>query len=161
MLRATLLCLVVVVVQCFYLPGLAPVNYCKKGNDEEAKCQSNVPLYVNRLNSEESVIPYEYDHFDFCKAEENSETVVENLGQVMFGERIQPSPYKIEFLNSQKCVSVCTKNYDPSNKDQVHYLSDLKKAMNLNYYHHWIVETLQRSQHLLHFQPRGPEHHLP
>lgn len=30
---------VLVVSQAFYLPGLAPVNYCKKGNDEEAKCQ--------------------------------------------------------------------------------------------------------------------------
>lgn len=48
-------------------------------------------LYVNRLNTEESVIPYEYHHFDFCLADEESNSPVENLGQVVFGERIRPS----------------------------------------------------------------------
>ena len=42
--------------QAFYLPGLAPVAYCnKQGN---TKCKTSIPLYVNRLNSEESVIPF-------------------------------------------------------------------------------------------------------
>ncbi|MPC24350.1 Transmembrane 9 superfamily member 2 [Portunus trituberculatus] len=50
----------VVSAQGFYLPGLAPVNYCQKGMFEESKCQTAVPLFVNRLNSEESIIPYEY-----------------------------------------------------------------------------------------------------
>ncbi|XP_042203941.1 transmembrane 9 superfamily member 2-like [Homarus americanus] len=137
-----LLLQLMVVSQAFYLPGLAPVNYCRRGSDE-AKCQSNVPLYVNRLNSEESVIPYEYEHFDFCKAlPDNKETVVENLGQVMFGERIQPSPYKIDFLNPQKCVPVCTKVYNPTSKGDTQKLNDLKRAMNLNYYHHWIVDNM-------------------
>lgn len=62
-------------------------------------------LYVNRLNTEESVIPYEYHHFDFCPInEENSP--VENLGQVVFGERIRPGPYKIEFLKEIQCEKV-------------------------------------------------------
>lgn len=43
----------------FYLPGLAPVTYCQ--NAEEGKCRTEINLLVNRLNSEESVIPYEYD----------------------------------------------------------------------------------------------------
>ncbi|KAH7966882.1 hypothetical protein HPB49_020258 [Dermacentor silvarum] len=43
----------------FYLPGLAPVNYCKE-DATTAQCQSNVSLYVNRLTSDESVLPYEY-----------------------------------------------------------------------------------------------------
>lgn len=60
---------------------------------------------MNRLNTEESVIPYEYHHFDFCPInEENSP--VENLGQVVFGERIRPGPYKIEFLKDVKCQKV-------------------------------------------------------
>lgn len=68
--------------------------------------QSEVILYVNRLNTEESVIPYEYHHFDFCPInEENSP--VENLGQVVFGERIRPGPYKIEFLKEITCKKVC------------------------------------------------------
>ena len=42
----------------FYLPGLAPVTYCDK-NDIKG-CSNEIKLFVNRLNSEESVIPYEY-----------------------------------------------------------------------------------------------------
>lgn len=31
--------LVVGAAQAFYLPGLAPVNYCQKGTVDEKKCQ--------------------------------------------------------------------------------------------------------------------------
>lgn len=68
--------------------------------------QSTVTLYVNRLNTEESVIPYEYHHFDFCPIDETN-SPVENLGQVVFGERIRPGPYKIEFLKDETCKVVC------------------------------------------------------
>lgn len=60
---------------------------------------------MNRLNTEESVIPFEYHHFDFCQVDE-SNSPVENLGQVVFGERIRPGPYKIEFLKDVQCVKV-------------------------------------------------------
>ncbi|XP_045108829.1 transmembrane 9 superfamily member 2-like [Portunus trituberculatus] len=132
----------VVSAQGFYLPGLAPVNYCQKGMFEESKCQTAVPLFVNRLNSEESIIPYEYSHFDFCQADDNSEMVVENLGQVVFGERIKSSPYTLEFMKDQKCAKVCTKSYKTSSKEDKKKLNDLKRAMNLNYYHHWIVDNM-------------------
>lgn len=60
---------------------------------------------MNRLNTEESVIPYEYHHFDFCPIDE-ANSPVENLGQVVFGERIRPGPYKIEFLKEVTCERV-------------------------------------------------------
>ncbi|XP_015915932.1 transmembrane 9 superfamily member 2 [Parasteatoda tepidariorum] len=124
----------------FYLPGLAPVNYCEEGK-ATASCQSAVTLYVNRLNSEESVIPYEYNHFDLCTTSD-SESPVENLGQVVFGERIRPSPYAISFLKNVSCVPVCEKTYRMSNKDDVERLNNLKKGMLKNYQHHWIVDNM-------------------
>lgn len=60
---------------------------------------------MNRLNTEESVIPFEFHHFDFCPIDENN-SPVENLGQVVFGERIRPGPYKIEFMKNVKCAKV-------------------------------------------------------
>ena len=36
--------------------------------------------------------------FDFCLGSED-ESPVENLGQVLFGERIRPSPYKVSKLS--------------------------------------------------------------
>ena len=53
---------------------------------------------MNRLNSIESVIPYEYHSFDVCTLPPEDEKKLspsENLGQVVFGERIRPSPYKV------------------------------------------------------------------
>ena len=48
-----------------------------------------------------------YNHLD--QTGERSPT--ENLGQVMFGERIRPSPYKFDFGENKKCQEVCTKTY--------------------------------------------------
>ncbi|CAD6997010.1 transmembrane 9 superfamily member 2 [Ceratitis capitata] len=124
----------------FYLPGLAPVNYCKK-SDMSGSCKSEITLYVNRLNTEESVIPYEYHHFDFCTGNELN-SPVENLGQVVFGERIRPGPYHIEFLKDVKCDVVCTKNYTGEDPESDRRIMILKKGISLNYQHHWIVDNM-------------------
>jgi transmembrane 9 superfamily protein 2/4 len=127
-------------VQAFYLPGLAPVNYCRKG--ESNTCKSEVLLYVNRLNTEESVIPYEYNHFDFCQAPPDKKSPVENLGQVVFGERIRPSPYKLEFMKNLTCEVVCKKTYSGDDSAANRRLSVLRKGISLNYQHHWIVDNM-------------------
>ena len=57
--------------------------------------QSDIPVYVNRLVAEESIIPYDYDAFDFCAAPQELKAPPENLGQVLFGERIKPSAYNV------------------------------------------------------------------
>ncbi|XP_071453601.1 transmembrane 9 superfamily member 2 [Hetaerina americana] len=124
----------------FYLPGLAPVNYCKAG-DISSTCKSQVALYVNRLNTEDSVIPYEYHHFDFCTSDESS-SPVENLGQVVFGERIRPSPYAIDFLKEKECEYLCERNYTGGEKESERKLMLLKRGMSLNYQHHWIVDNM-------------------
>lgn len=98
-------------------------------------------LYVNRLNTEESVIPYEYHHFDFCTADE-SNSPVENLGQVVFGERIRSSPYEISFLENATCVPLCTKTYKGGDADSERRLMIMKKGMSLNYQHHWIIDNM-------------------
>ncbi|VDO95503.1 unnamed protein product [Soboliphyme baturini] len=91
---------------CFYLPGLAPVNFCEK-DKETSHCKSQVKLMVNRLDSKLNTIPYEYHHFDFCLGPED-ESPVENLGQVLTGERIRPSQYEVgteTFYFSDLCSS--------------------------------------------------------
>ncbi|ETE65267.1 Transmembrane 9 superfamily member 2, partial [Ophiophagus hannah] len=124
----------------FYLPGLAPVNFCEK-SDKVSECKSAIELFVNRLDSVESVLPYEYTAFDFCQAE-GGKRPSENLGQVLFGERIEPSPYKFTFNQKETCKHVCTKEYDLSKPEQRQKLQFLKKSMLLNYQHHWIVDNM-------------------
>ncbi|XP_043579778.1 transmembrane 9 superfamily member 2 isoform X2 [Bombus pyrosoma] len=124
----------------FYLPGLAPVNYCKAEETSET-CKSEIKLYVNRLNTEKYVIPYEYHHFDFCPSDE-TQSPVENLGQVVFGERIRPSPYKLEFMKNVDCEVVCKRSYQGGNKESEKKLEFLRKGMAFKYQHHWIVDNM-------------------
>lgn len=124
----------------FYLPGLAPVNFCEFDKPTE-NCKSEVKLFVNRLDSEVSVIPYEYSHFDFCQAD-TEESPVENLGQVLFGERIRGSPYNMSFLKNEECKFLCKKSYDTSKRSDLEKLNILMKGMAQNYQHHWIVDNM-------------------
>ncbi|KAJ8347912.1 hypothetical protein SKAU_G00265010 [Synaphobranchus kaupii] len=126
---------------CFYLPGLAPVSFCEEGKGSSKDCQSTIQLFVNRLDSVESVLPYEYDAFDFCQ-DDQEQRPSENLGQVLFGERIESSPYKFSFMKEETCQKVCSRSYDPSKKEDRKKLYFLKKGMKLNYQHHWIVDNM-------------------
>ncbi|XP_065055621.1 transmembrane 9 superfamily member 2-like [Rhopilema esculentum] len=125
----------------FYLPGLAPISYCKVQH-EQPNCDSKVHLFVNSLDSVESVIPYEYSKFDFCQTPKNTPSPSENLGQVVFGERIRPSPYKLAFGNNTACDEVCTKTYDLKKEEDVKKLQFLKQKIAENYQQHWIVDNM-------------------
>ncbi|XP_061643602.1 transmembrane 9 superfamily protein member 5 isoform X2 [Phyllopteryx taeniolatus] len=124
----------------FYLPGLAPVSFCEdgKGGDD---CQTQIQLFVNRLDSVESVLPYEYDVFDFCKDAKEMRPS-ENLGQVLFGERIESSPYKFNFKQDVKCKAVCKKTYKKDSQEDTARLDFIKMGMQLNYQHHWIIDNM-------------------
>ncbi|XP_040440096.1 transmembrane 9 superfamily member 2 [Falco naumanni] len=140
LLIAAALAAVALPAAAFYLPGLAPVNFCEAGK-EKPECKSGIELFVNRLDSVESVLPYEYTAFDFCQAE-GKKRPSENLGQVLFGERIEPSPYRFTFNKKETCKSVCTKTYDTTKPEDKQKLDFLKKSMLLNYQHHWIVDNM-------------------
>ncbi|XP_060069369.1 transmembrane 9 superfamily member 2-like [Ylistrum balloti] len=122
----------------FYLPGLAPVTYCKQKSEN---CKTEVKIFVNRLNSIETIVPYEYHSFDFCTTDEEH-SPVENLGQVVFGERIRPSPYNATYMMDVKCQVACTRTYQPKQKESLARLKFLKKGISLNYQHHWIVDNM-------------------
>uniref|UniRef100_A0A1I8EFH8 Transmembrane 9 superfamily member n=1 Tax=Wuchereria bancrofti TaxID=6293 RepID=A0A1I8EFH8_WUCBA len=135
-----LFCVCTYVCMGFYLPGLAPVNFCEKEVAKPSCPVRNITLYVNRLDSDQSVIPFEYHSFDFCIGSEN-ESPVENLGQVLFGERIRPSPYEISFNEQRQCKLLCEKKYnnDPLAQKKMWLL---RKGMKLNYQHHWILDNM-------------------
>ncbi|XP_046577899.1 transmembrane 9 superfamily member 2-like [Haliotis rubra] len=126
--------------EAFYLPGLAPVTYCEE-SERPATCKSKVPVFVNRLNSLETVVPYEYQSFDFC-VDDKPSSPVENLGQVVFGERISSSPYSFTFKKNVTCQSVCSKEYKKGDQASVKKLNFLRRGIALNYMHHWIVDNM-------------------
>jgi transmembrane 9 superfamily protein 2/4 len=60
----------------------------------------------------------------------------------VFGERIRPSPYKLDFLAEIKCKPVCSKSYKKSDEKSAKKMRFLKKALLLNYQQHWIIDNL-------------------
>jgi transmembrane 9 superfamily protein 2/4 len=124
----------------FYLPGLSPVNFCEKSQTSQT-CSNVVPLFVNKLDSDQSVIPYEYHSFDFCTVSEE-DSPVENLGQVLFGERIRPSPYNISFKEDKQCALLCEKEYKSGDAEDKRRIKLLQRGMKLNYQHHWIIDNM-------------------
>lgn len=120
----------------FYLPGIAPQSYCAKDRVSDT-CKNDIPVLVNRLTSQDSILPFEYQAFDFCEAD-SKDSPPENLGQVIFGERIRPSAYKLQFKEDQECTKVCTKSYN-GDTDKMKFL---KHGMMFSYEHHWIVDNM-------------------
>lgn len=145
MMKKVVLVFTLFVALCngFYLPGLAPVNYCdeKSSENPENDCKSKVPIFVNRLVSGDSIIPYEYTSFDFCEpSEENQKNApTENLGQVLFGERIRPSAYHLTFKRNDSCNTVCEKTYKTGDDEKLKFL---KYGMLFSYENRWIVDNL-------------------
>jgi len=124
----------------FYLPGLAPVTYCETEDNET--CEVNIPIYVNRLVSSETLLPYEYNEFDFCQPDAGLTSPSENLGQVLFGERIRPSPYNLKFKKNLECEPVCTKVYKHGSEEDATKLEFLKHGMFFSYENRWIVDNM-------------------
>ena len=59
---------------------------------------------------------------------QDKQTPSENLGQIVFGERIRSSAYSFDFADSN-CVKVCSKNYPTSNKAATRKLHFLQEAI--------------------------------
>ena len=92
----------------FYFPGVAPTSY-KTGQD--------VPLFVNHLtpaNSQSvpklrSVYAYDYYHpsFHFCQPTDGPKYIKESLGSILFGDRIQTSPFELKMAVNETCKALC------------------------------------------------------
>lgn len=130
----------------FYLPGLAPVTFCEKGKETD-RCKSHISVLVNRLTSNVFIIPFDYEYFDFCLPDPGAASPsAENLGQIVFGERIHSSPYKFVFdphhKNPQNCQLVCEKKYKKSVDSDHKKLSILKRGIRYDYQNHFIVDNM-------------------
>jgi transmembrane 9 superfamily protein 2/4 len=110
----------------FYLPGVAPVEF-KQGDD--------IPLFVNKLTSVKTQIPFHYYDLPFCKPDEVG-SVPHNMGQVLGGSSINTSPYELKFGEPKTCQVLCKKHYDAEMAEHFSTMID-------NDYHvHWILDNL-------------------
>ncbi|GME40370.1 putative endosomal integral membrane protein [Neofusicoccum parvum] len=139
---AALLLLTPAPAAAFYLPGVLPTSY-KEGD--------KVPLLVNHLtpaNSQEdsqvrSVFSFDYYHdaFHFCQPSGGPQYISESLGSILFGDRIQTSPYELRMRRNETCKAVCREQtYEPRDAQFVN------KRIQQNYNLNWLIDGLPAGQ---------------
>ena len=81
----------------YYLPGISPVTY---------QTRDPVKLFVSKLTSTKTQAPYDYYSLPYCKPTA-LDRQKENLGQVISGDRIEASTYKLETKVPKACEVAC------------------------------------------------------
>lgn len=129
----------------FYLPGVAPTTY-REGD--------KVPLLVNRLfpgDSDKdmtlhSAVSYDYyaPELHFCQPEEGPKWISESLGSILFGDRIQTSPFDLRMMKNETCRTACADvKYSPDDAKWVN------KRILSNYELNWLIDGLPAAQALI------------
>ena len=80
-----------------YLPGVIPRDF-----EEFAP----IELYVDKLDSAETQLPFDYYYLNFCKPDKVTKRP-ENLGQILQGDRVENSPYEILMNKNETCKRLC------------------------------------------------------
>ncbi|XP_065062319.1 transmembrane 9 superfamily member 4-like [Rhopilema esculentum] len=112
----------------FYLPGVTPKEFTP-GQPVDIKAVG--------LTSIKTQLPFEYYALPFCKPSGGVKYRVENLGEVLRGDRIVNTAYKIEMDKNKTCHSVCSKM--KLSKEQSEKLSKFIKD---DYTIHMIADNL-------------------
>jgi transmembrane 9 superfamily protein 2/4 len=139
---ASLLALAPAPSSAFYFPGVAPTSY-KNGDP--------VPLFVNHLtptNSQgdpklRSVFSFDYYHpqFHFCKPDGGPKYIRESLGSILFGDRIQTSPFELKMGQNESCKALCeAQTFSP--EDSMFVNSRIYQGYDLN----WLIDGLPAAQ---------------
>lgn len=129
----------------FYLPGVAPTSY------DEGQL---VPLYVNRLtpglarqdDQLHSVFSYDYYHpaFHFCQPQDGPKDIRESLGSILFGDRIQTSPFELKMAVNETCKPLCQEvTFDARSAKFTN--RRIAQGYNIN----WLVDGLPAAQQSL------------
>ena len=87
-----------ITADAFYLPGVAPQDYAR---------DDIVFMKVNKLSSTRTQLPFEYYSLPYCRPASGIKHSVENLGEVLRGDRIENSLYSLEMRFDEQCKVVC------------------------------------------------------
>jgi transmembrane 9 superfamily protein 2/4 len=118
----------------FVIPGLSPTNF---------NVNDNVVLKTNKITSAVAQIPYRYHDLPVCKPTEEQKRndprfkiESENLGEILMGDRIEPSLYSLKMLVDEECKLLCVVE---ATKEDVQLL---RKRVSEEYRVHWLVDNL-------------------
>ncbi|XP_034474040.1 transmembrane 9 superfamily member 4 [Drosophila innubila] len=88
-----------VVVDCFYVPGVAPVEFVRG---------QKIDVKAVKMTSSRTQLPYQYYSLRFCYPKNG--TLIfksENLGEVLRGDRIVNTPYEVQMAENINCKLLC------------------------------------------------------
>ena len=85
-----------------------------------------------------------FSSFDFCDipSEWADKDPPENLGQVVFGDRLRASPYKIIYRKNVTNQNLCTKQYKLSVKKDRKVIHFLRERIIEGYMHAWVIDNM-------------------
>lgn len=123
----------------FYLPGLAAQNY-HAGDLVQLNVNRLTPAEGNTDHTTKSIFSFDYYHqaFHFCQPDGGPKDQSESLGSILFGDRIQTSPFQLRMgTNSTGCVAVCDEvTFEP--KDAKFVNRRIDQDYNIN----WLIDGL-------------------
>ena len=82
--------------------------------------------------------------FDFCDVPSAwaDKDPPENLGQVVFGERLRASPYKIMYRKNVTNQNLCKKTYSLKTKKDRKIVHFLRERIIEGYMHSWVIDNM-------------------
>ena len=129
----------------WYIPMVSPVGYSPG---------DVLPIKVNSLTSTQGVMPYSFYTFKTCQPTPErlkKERKVENLGEILWGDRIEPSEYTVEVLRNVSCRPLC-KPLSFTAADT----KSLLKLIDLQYRGNMVVDNMPAAQEM-NAGPRFPK----
>ncbi|KAI7216863.1 endosomal P24A protein-like protein [Hortaea werneckii] len=125
----------------FYLPGITPTNY-KTGDLVQLNVNHLTPAQSRDANVHSAFsFDYYHDAFHFCKPKGGPQSVSESLGSILFGDRIQTSPFHLKMHVNETCKAVCDeKVFEPRDAKFVN------RRIQQNFYLNWLVDGLPAGQ---------------
>ena len=115
-------------VSGFYVPGVAPTDF-KEGGVIDVK--------AIKMTSSHTQLPYEYDSLPFCEPPGGRIYKTENLGEILRGDRIGNTAYKVQMNKREVCKVLCDKkSWDAKASGEVSY------RIQQEYFVHLIIDNL-------------------
>ncbi|XP_030079037.1 transmembrane 9 superfamily member 4 [Drosophila hydei] len=124
---------IVVIVDCFYVPGVAPVEFVRG---------QKIDVKAVKMTSSRTQLPYQYYSLRFCYPKNG--TLIfksENLGEVLRGDRIVNTPYEVQMAEDVNCKLLCNKKDLPmtwSKEDS----AMVAERIHHEYFVHLLVDNL-------------------
>lgn len=110
----------------FYLPGVTLHTFSE--NDK-------LELFVDKLDSARTELPFDYYYLNFCRPN-NTQQRHENLGQILQGDRIQPSKYTLQMKKDVVCAKLCEQNNTSEDLESFRWMIDNE------YRASWVLDNL-------------------